>query len=243
MPPPLLTGGEKELLHPLRAWESKPRFSWAKEGNPLNEAWLKGECWDRERNMQRERGSRKERTHGIQQIWGCGNSGTPLFQHRIRPLTAILSASSGQLQRMNNLLLATLSGVEPWGYKSLAPEEVVHKLPIHAWAPDPLITGGQIPDVEIWMNSQNTWGHSDLIPQSGLAHNLQLQAICFQEGALPYPALLSALLPALLHSLHRGQFCRNEGQQNVLENKKVKKDASVTLQRERFVLFGVMLIS
>lgn len=173
----------------------------------------------------------------------CGNSGTSLFQHHIKPLTAILSASSGQLQRMNNLLLATLSGVEPWGYKSLAPEEVVHKLPIHAWAPDPLITGGQIPDVEIWMNSQNTWGHSDLIPQSGLAHNLQLQAICFQEGALPYPALLSALLPALLHSLHRGQFCRNEGQQNVLENKKVQKDASVTLQRERFVLFGVKLIS
>lgn len=98
----------------------------------------------------------------------------------------------------------------------------------------------------MWKSGWTHKTHEDtqtLIPQSGLAHNLQPQAICFQEGAPPYPALLSALLPAVLHSLHRGQFCMNKGQQNVLESKKVKKHASVTLQKEGFALFGIQLIS
>lgn len=104
-----------------------------------------------DRNMQREMGSGKERTLGIQGIWGFKVFVLRLHWGLYSPSSSesfLLTASQNE-----QLAFSNRDRVEPRGDGSLAPGRVVHKLSIQAWTSGPLITKGWIPSVETWMNS------------------------------------------------------------------------------------------
>lgn len=156
-PPVAGCRGGKELLHPRWAWGSKPSLSWAKQGNQKSQ---REECVEGDGKQKGE------------DTWNSGDLGIQSLEFFVLRLHWGLNSPSSPecfllaAPEKNNLLLATLrlSRVGPRGYESLAPGRVVDKLPIQTWASGPLITEGQNPSVEIWMNSRNARGHSDLNP-------------------------------------------------------------------------------
>lgn len=135
---PLLLAAEEGRSCPIHSEleKEKTKLSWAKEGNPLKDTWLNGALSVLSQGEGHVEGNGKQKGENT---WNSGN--LEIWELRVQHLCSDIasslpadpSASFWQRHRMSNLLLVTPRPrrAEPQGYKSLAPEEDVHKLPIH----------------------------------------------------------------------------------------------------------------